>query len=113
MSFTISKSGIQLTRGDTFSMPVFFHQPIRGATITIEVYQKSSIQPLIKKDISVHADEDHGKSVLLLEKELTNIPIGEYIIKMYITFLDGKRYTFFPARPDMTATLSILDDKKD
>ena len=49
-----------------------------------------------------------GKTVLLIEKELTNIPAGEYQIQMTITFLDGNRYTFYPPNPATQASFHII-----
>lgn len=108
MSFTVTKTKITLTKGDTFSLPVHFHQPITGAVITIRLHQKNKITPVIEKLISTHTAPAEGKSILLLEKELTDTLLeGSYPIEMFITFSDGNKYTFYPPQPDLTAELVI------
>ncbi len=108
MSFHFTKNSITLTQGDTLTIPVDFHQPIDGATIRIQVYQANKIEPVIDKTITNHTDPEQGKTVLLIEKELTNIPAGEYQIQMTITFLDGNRYTFYPPNPATQASFHII-----
>lgn len=108
MSFQITPNSITLTKGDTFSIPVDFHQPIDGAKIGIQVYQSGKIDPVIDKTITQHIDAAHGKSELLIEKELTDLPAGTYQVQMTITFLDGKRYTFYPPKPDTKAYFHIV-----
>ncbi len=111
MSFTITKNQIQLTRGDTFSIPVHFHQPISGATLLIEVFKEGTLLPVIQKEISQHLDAQNGKSLLLLEKELTDIEAGTYFVQMSITFADGAKYTFYPPHPGTKATFIIQEIK--
>ena len=107
MSFLFTPTTITLTRGDTFSLPVDFHQSIEGATISIFLFDEAGVLPVVEKHIKDHVDAEKGKSILLLEKEETLLPVGRYQIQMTITFLDGARYTFFPPRPEGEATLVI------
>ncbi|MBO7243784.1 MAG: hypothetical protein J6V53_00685 [Alphaproteobacteria bacterium] len=109
MSFTLSSNQISITRGDTFSIPVHFHQPIQGATISIAVFKEGTLLPVIQKEITEHLDETAGKSLLLLEKELTDIDPGTYYIQMAITFLNGAKYTFYPPHPDTKALFIVQE----
>lgn len=111
MSFTITKNQITLTRGDTFSLPVHFHQPLTGATLFIEVFQEGVLLPLIQKEITEHLNEETGESLLVLEKELTNIPSGTYYIQMSVLFLNGAKYTFYPPHPN-TKALFVIQELK-
>ena len=108
MSFIMTKNKITLTKGDTFSIPIDFHQPIEGATITIQIYQADGILPVVVKEIKNHVNASQGKSLLLLEKELTNLQAGTYKIEMFITFLDGSKYTFYPPMPEIKPVLEII-----
>lgn len=111
MSFQITKNQIHITKGDTFSLPVHFHQPINGAKILIEVFKEGTLLPIIQKEITEHSDPLAGKSLLHLEKELTNIPGGTYFIQMSITLQDGAKYTFYPPNPGAVAHLIIQELK--
>lgn len=111
MSFTVTKNQITLTRGDTFSIPVHFHQPIIGASILIEVFKEGQLLPIIQKEITTHLEETTGKSLLTIEKELTNIDAGTYYIQMSITFSNGAKYTFYPPHPDIKARFIIQELK--
>lgn len=111
MSFLLTSNHISITKGDTFSIPVHFHQPIHGAIITIQVFKEGQLLPVIQKEISKHLDDESGKSLLLLEKELTDIEAGTYFIQMSITFLNGAKYTFYPPHPDTKASFTIQELK--
>ena len=52
MSFQITKNQIIITKGDTFSLPIHFHQPINGAKILIEVFKEGALLPIIQKEIT-------------------------------------------------------------
>ncbi len=108
MSFTMTKNKITLTKGDTFSIPIDFHQPIEGATITIQIYALDGLVPLITKEIKEHTNAGAGKSLLHLEKEMTDLQAGSYKIEMFITFLNGTKYTFYPPLPEIKTTLEII-----
>lgn len=108
MSFTITKNKITLTKGDTFIIPIDFHQQIEGAKITINLYKKESSVPFLTKVISNHTEPQVGKSLLLIEKEELDLIPDTYKIDMSITFLNGIKYTFFPPSPEIKAEFEII-----
>lgn len=108
MSFSIDKTNIYLTKGDTFHLPVHFHQSLKGARITVEIYQKEGLAPLIQEVITSHLDEDEGKTLITIPKEKFDpLLIGDYKILMRLNFLDGTSMTFYPASPVETAVFHL------
>lgn len=98
-----------LTRGDTLSLPLDFHQDITSAKIKMQAYEQGSLTPIISKEISEHYLPEEGKTILLVESEKTNIPAGEYRMDIQITLGSGNVYTFYPATPDIQAKLIITE----
>ncbi len=110
MSCTITPTKITLTKGDTLALPVDFHQPIINADIAIYVHQKDKIAPVIEKHITTHTNALEGKSLLLIEKELTETLLaGTYPLSMAITFQNGVRHSFYPPHPEQKAYLEITN----
>ena len=108
MSFSLEQNNIFLTKGDTFQLPIDFHQPIHGAKIDVAIYQEGTFDPKIKKTITEHTDDEQGKTLIYIEKEaFDDLPVGTYTISMSLTFLDDSKITFFPANPRQKALFHL------
>ena len=109
MSFSLDKNNIFLTKGDTFQLPIDFHQPILGAKIDVAIYQDGSFEPLVQKTITEHTDDEAGKTIIYIEKEaFDTLSAGTYGIYMSLTLPDESKITFFPANPREKALFHLI-----
>lgn len=107
MSYEIKENYIMLTRGDTLSIPMNFHQDITGAVIKMQVYENGNFTPIISREVSDHYDAKNGKTVFEIPGDLTNIPVGEYKTDINIRFSNNNVYTFYPPRPSIEAKFIV------
>lgn len=106
MTSKITSCGIIVTQGDTLSIPLIFNQDITSATIHMQVRDANG-KILIDKKVLDHAAPLDGKTLLVFEKDDTNLPEGTYETDMEIIFGDGKRYTFYPPKIGTSAYFTI------
>lgn len=118
MSSKMNAAGIVLTQGDTLNIPLCFARRQNGkkipvnldnAVIRMQVRKDAESQPVITKEISEHYDKDNGKTILQLTPDDTNVPVGIYYTDIEIQFVDGQRFTFYPADPNRKAYFKVVE----
>ena len=97
MSHKITEREIWVTQGDSLPILLDFHQDIRDAEIKMQVRDEKG-NVMIEKKTTAHLNLVKGLSLLELTANETNIPVGHYVTDMEIIFIDGTRYTFYPAQ---------------
>ena len=97
MSYSVKKTTITLTRGDTFHANIIMHDsdgepyyPVEGETIRFAMKKDySDPEPLLLIDVPIETME-----LIITSEDTKELPFGNYVWDMQITRLNGDIDTF-------------------
>jgi len=97
MSYSVKKTTINLTRGDTFHANIVMHDsegnpyyPVEGETIRFAMKKDySDAEPLLVIDVPIETME-----LIISSEDTKNLPFGSYVWDMQITRVNGDIDTF-------------------
>lgn len=109
MSFQITHRFIKITQGDTFYMPLKFPFDITGACLVMQIRDQDTGALIVNKIISEHTNALNGETLLHLEAQETNLPLGCYETDIKIVFSNKDEITFFPATVGKIAQFIVCE----
>lgn len=111
MTGSINNNIISVRQGDSFAINLAFGSDchpldLTGATLLMQVRDKDT-NTLIFSVIGTEVDVAHGKMVLLITPEMTDIDIGDYVCDVQLTLPDGEVHTVYPANVGQVAIFRV------